>query len=69
MTLATLVIEMAVLTVVGLFVGAALDRRLGTAPLFLALLLLASFASGVIRLVRAVSTLTDPDARSKKDPS
>jgi F0F1-type ATP synthase assembly protein I len=69
MMLATLVLEMAVLTVVGLLVGAAIDRHFGTSPLFLAVLLLASFASGVIRLVRAVSTLTDPDARSKKDPS
>jgi len=47
-----MVLEMAFLSVGGLFAGAWLDRRLGSSPGLLILLTLLGFAGGLTRLLR-----------------
>jgi F0F1-type ATP synthase assembly protein I len=58
---AAAVMEMAILTLGGLLLGAWLDTRFGCAPLLLIVFLLAAFAIGVIRLRVLLSRLDPPE--------
>lgn len=62
------VIEMTAVIVGGVFLGAYIDKRLGTSPLMLMIFILASFGLGVIHLVRVVSSLSQENGKSKKNP-
>jgi F0F1-type ATP synthase assembly protein I len=60
-----LVLEMAILSVGGLFAGAWLDRRFGTSPGLLFLLTLVGFVGGLSRLLHA---LGQPHGPPPDDP-
>ena len=61
-----MVLEMAVLSVGGLFAGAWLDRRLGSSPWLLILLTLLGFAGGLFRLLRSLGQRHDPPSDDRR---
>lgn len=60
MTGSVMVLEMALLSVGGLFAGAWLDRRLHTSPGLLILLALLGFVGGLSRLLRFLGQAHEP---------
>ena len=58
---AAVVFEMAALTVGGLYLGAFVDERYATSPLFLALFVTLGFFAGVYRLVGALNNRKSSD--------
>jgi ATP synthase protein I len=55
----TLGLEVVAFTVIGVWLGRALDERLGTAPLWLAVCVLTGLAVGFISAVYTVKVFTD----------
>ncbi len=63
--LASTVMEMAALVAGGLFLGAWLDKALGTEPGFLFGLACFGFAAGMFRLIRIIRLMESHDSTQK----
>ena|GEM_PF-6045385 len=56
-----IVLEMAGLTVAGLFFGSFIDKQLSTSPVFLVLFITLGFFTGVYRLVKSLNRWNGSD--------
>ena len=50
-------LELAVMTVIGLYVGKQIDERFNTSPLFLIICLLLGLAAGIFSVVKTIEKL------------
>ena len=62
------VTELAIATVVGLFVGSRLDAWLGTSPWLLIGGALLGFVAGFLRLIQGITRLLETDEHPPDDP-
>lgn len=69
MEAATIVTELALLTVAGLWLGSWLDSRLGTEPWLFLVGTLLGLSAGILRMFQGLSTLQDHDDDSHDDPA
>lgn len=61
-------IFLAVATIIGWWIGQALDKRFGTTPYLMALFTLLGVAAGFIEMFRVVTRISaDEDARARRD--